>query len=326
MSDLHDERRPAAVKSGHCRFCGHPNPAAAKYCNDCGSPLSLRPCALCGAINALGAMRCHACDAALPCATDAEIAREATPSGTPASPAPDVDGRGLPAGVLATSSRVRLQRAWPVLAVAVGVAAVAGYVAYGPAREREAGSPAAVAPQREAQTAGVTGAEDAPRDSRATVASQGTDPRDTPRDGQAAVASQRTDPGDAPPAPALPAPDGAQAATPAVAGATAAATTAAVAATAVAGAPSGVESSAAKQGSPSAAATKRTTGRSTKTPSAQARSKTASSAKKDRPQGTKRAPASKPPRASSAPREGAARPVAGAGKASPAPATEGAAR
>jgi hypothetical protein len=321
MSDLHDERRPAAVKSGHCRFCGHPNPAAAKYCNDCGSPLSLRPCALCGAINALGAMRCHACDAALPCATDAEIAREAAPSGTPASPAPDVDGRGLPAGVLATSSRVRLQRAWPVLAVAVGVAAVAGYVAYGPAREREAGSPAAVAPQREAQTAGVLGAEDAPRDSRATVASQGTEPRDTPRDGQAAVASQRTDPGDAPPAP-----DGVQAATPAVAGATAAATTAAVAATAVAGAPSGVESSAAKQGSPSAAATKRTTGRSTKTPSAQARSKTASSAKKDRPQGTKRAPASKPPRASSAPREGAARPVAGAGKASPAPATEGAAR
>lgn len=308
MSDLHGERRPAAVESEHCRFCGHPNPAAAKYCNDCGSPLSLRPCALCGAINGRGATRCHACNAALPCATDARIAEETGPSGTPASPAPDADSRGPPARGLAASGRLRLQRAWPVLAAAIGVAAVAGYYAYGPAGEREAGSLTAVAPDREAQPATVPTADDAPRD------------------GQATVASPRTEPGDAPPAHALSAPDGTEAATPAAANATAAAATAATAAMAAAGTPSGVESSAAKQGSPSAAATKRTTGRSTKPPSAKARGKAASSAKKDRPQGTKRAPPSKPPRAPSAPREGAAKPAAGAGNGSAGPAAEAAAR
>src|SRR5215471_9532148 len=31
-----------------CRFCDHYNPAGAKFCNDCGSPLHLKPCEQCG--------------------------------------------------------------------------------------------------------------------------------------------------------------------------------------------------------------------------------------------------------------------------------------
>lgn len=49
-----------------CRFCGHVNPDGAKYCNECGSQLNLKPCRLCDAINDVAAEHCHKCGAALP--------------------------------------------------------------------------------------------------------------------------------------------------------------------------------------------------------------------------------------------------------------------
>lgn len=44
-----------------CPFCNHANPAGAKYCNDCGSPLHLKPCNHCEAINDQVASYCYTC-------------------------------------------------------------------------------------------------------------------------------------------------------------------------------------------------------------------------------------------------------------------------
>ena len=47
--------------SPHCVFCGNGNPPGAKYCNECASPLHLRPCNECDAINDRSAPNCHTC-------------------------------------------------------------------------------------------------------------------------------------------------------------------------------------------------------------------------------------------------------------------------
>ena len=48
-----------------CSFCNHANPAGARFCNECGSGLGLRPCPRCDAINDVGASYCHQCGALL---------------------------------------------------------------------------------------------------------------------------------------------------------------------------------------------------------------------------------------------------------------------
>lgn len=47
-----------------CSFCRHANPPGAKFCNECGSPLNLRPCPRCEAVTDAGAGICHQCGAA----------------------------------------------------------------------------------------------------------------------------------------------------------------------------------------------------------------------------------------------------------------------
>jgi hypothetical protein len=47
-----------------CPFCTHENPAGAKYCNECGSPLHLVLCG-CGAVNNLTDAHCHRCGASV---------------------------------------------------------------------------------------------------------------------------------------------------------------------------------------------------------------------------------------------------------------------
>jgi hypothetical protein len=49
-----------------CLFCDHVNPVGAKFCNDCGSPLHLKPCKQCEAINDHAAQNCYRCGAADP--------------------------------------------------------------------------------------------------------------------------------------------------------------------------------------------------------------------------------------------------------------------
>jgi hypothetical protein len=59
-----------------CPFCAHTNPADAKFCNECGAPLHLRPCNQCEAVNSQVDKNCYKCGVALsmPC-----TAHEAAP-------------------------------------------------------------------------------------------------------------------------------------------------------------------------------------------------------------------------------------------------------
>jgi ribosomal protein L40E len=52
--------------SPKCLFCGHGNPADAKFCNECASPLHLKPCNECDAINDRSAESCYKCGADFP--------------------------------------------------------------------------------------------------------------------------------------------------------------------------------------------------------------------------------------------------------------------
>ena len=47
-----------------CAFCDHRNPAGAKFCNECASPLHLKPCSKCDAVNHQTATNCYKCGAA----------------------------------------------------------------------------------------------------------------------------------------------------------------------------------------------------------------------------------------------------------------------
>jgi hypothetical protein len=49
-----------------CAFCDHRNPNDARFCNACASPLHLKPCKQCEAINNVAATACHSCAAAFP--------------------------------------------------------------------------------------------------------------------------------------------------------------------------------------------------------------------------------------------------------------------
>jgi hypothetical protein len=57
-----------------CRFCDHPNPQASQYCNACGSPLNLKPCPQCQAVNNADAATCYQCNAAFRIVEPTEIA------------------------------------------------------------------------------------------------------------------------------------------------------------------------------------------------------------------------------------------------------------
>jgi len=48
-----------------CPFCTHSNPSGARFCNECGSPLHLRPCEHCEAVNDVLSRECHRCGAPL---------------------------------------------------------------------------------------------------------------------------------------------------------------------------------------------------------------------------------------------------------------------
>ena len=44
-----------------CPFCEHANPAAGKFCSECGGALHLAPCPKCGAVNEVAASVCYQC-------------------------------------------------------------------------------------------------------------------------------------------------------------------------------------------------------------------------------------------------------------------------
>lgn len=64
-----------------CPFCDHRNPADAKFCNDCASPLHLKPCSQCSRVNDQAATNCYDCGAAFPVASrTSEAARVLPPA------------------------------------------------------------------------------------------------------------------------------------------------------------------------------------------------------------------------------------------------------
>ncbi|CAI08051.1 hypothetical protein ebA3408 [Aromatoleum aromaticum EbN1] len=61
-----------------CSFCSHENPAAAKFCNACGSLLNLQLCTHCGAIDHASATACYKCGASFATGDEASVPPGAT--------------------------------------------------------------------------------------------------------------------------------------------------------------------------------------------------------------------------------------------------------
>ena len=77
-----------------CAFCGHRNPAGARFCNDCASPLHLKPCKQCDGVNDHAATSCHNCGAAYPVSAGTLESTGALLSVNPAPvPEPDAPDR-----------------------------------------------------------------------------------------------------------------------------------------------------------------------------------------------------------------------------------------
>jgi ribosomal protein L40E len=119
-----------------CAFCDHRNPAGARFCNDCASPLHLKPCAQCNAINDQPAQHCYQCGTAFPALISAPAAARVLPAAdaTPATAAPgDVAVVATLAGFVASALR-RGQRALRagrfVLAGIATILIVGVFVAY----------------------------------------------------------------------------------------------------------------------------------------------------------------------------------------------------
>ena len=60
-----------------CNFCAHANPEGSTFCNRCGSPLHLKLCYQCEAINSVLAAECFQCGAPLSSASTEEMATAA---------------------------------------------------------------------------------------------------------------------------------------------------------------------------------------------------------------------------------------------------------
>ena len=115
-----------------CRFCDHHNPAAAKFCNDCGLPLHLKPCNECDAVNQLAATNCHKCGAEDPASTRPDPALPGVDSSAASGTTTDAYNPATAAQPLFAASAVpaeRRLRPGPVIAIATILIASA-YGAY----------------------------------------------------------------------------------------------------------------------------------------------------------------------------------------------------
>jgi len=120
-----------------CAFCDRRNPAGAKYCNDCASPLHLKPCNQCDGVNEQAATECYKCGAASP-VFDAPQATFVLPSDNPeagsATPG-DLEPTAIttepPVAASALRADWRLVRPRQLVLAAVATSLIAGaYAAY----------------------------------------------------------------------------------------------------------------------------------------------------------------------------------------------------
>jgi len=82
------------MSSSSCHFCAHGNPAGSKFCNECGSPLDLKPCSKCEAMNHVAVDRCYQCGTPFAPSESREFAEAGADAGsTFAFPAAGGDGR-----------------------------------------------------------------------------------------------------------------------------------------------------------------------------------------------------------------------------------------
>src|SRR5690348_12956696 len=83
------------MPSANCHFCAHANPAGSKFCNQCGSPLDLKPCAQCEAMNHIAVDRCYQCGAPFAAAQDREFAEVAASAAGASAGVPGAVERGI---------------------------------------------------------------------------------------------------------------------------------------------------------------------------------------------------------------------------------------
>ncbi len=162
-----------AIASVHCSFCGHDNPAAAKYCNECAADLQLALCSACSAVNRRDMAQCHKCGASLH-ATSQESATLPAVAETAPEPSPPPRHRRVIAfalmaviGVIAAASA----------AYRMGAIAPAAFTAPVPA---EAISHASDASRAEPTGATVATPATPPRDEPAPPRDEPAPPRDEP--------------------------------------------------------------------------------------------------------------------------------------------------
>jgi hypothetical protein len=95
-----------------CLFCARSNPADARFCNECGTPLDLKPCRQCDAVNPRVADRCYRCEAALPVESTARAgAARAEPLRADSSPAIP-EGTAADVVAQAGGALAALERGW----------------------------------------------------------------------------------------------------------------------------------------------------------------------------------------------------------------------
>ena len=123
--------RAAAWGDRVCRFCDHHNPASSKFCNDCGSPLHLRPCNQCQAVNDQAATYCYQCGAQYPALSTTSGSKLGLPGGNPQCVTTGDEGSAANAPQAALRAGSPLFRPGPFLfATIMMILITAAYVAY----------------------------------------------------------------------------------------------------------------------------------------------------------------------------------------------------
>ena len=137
-----------------CFCCDHRNPAGSKFCNACGTPLHLKPCKHCEAINARAAAHCHQCGE--PFALEYLSLDDAAELGHPPAAAPALAGIEAPGDAPRPSQRrpqpgILRARIVALLCGLTATAMLSAYYAYrhpddADAAERPSAAGAPVAP------------------------------------------------------------------------------------------------------------------------------------------------------------------------------------
>jgi len=106
MADFETADGRMASAGAQCAFCGHRNPSAAKYCNECAADLQLALCPSCSAVNRRDMPQCHKCGASLEVTPEDNATLpaivETTADASPPLPPPPPRRRGVAIALVAS--------------------------------------------------------------------------------------------------------------------------------------------------------------------------------------------------------------------------------